>query len=322
MIAELIHSCCERSEELGQERRSCDMLKEWHRNRKRIEETPRLWLGGLSAFVPEPKKGQPHAGTKFVDDESWPVTPGEVARHWVREYGEKIGQKVKIVSRKYQSEIFHSLSAPYFFTPPKDRGGPWAIVDIDACYFSLYNPMYFDMEFSPFTQRCGLGRFPAGPSSDLKESKTIRNALFGNMLTARLGALSFGELPPPNKCAPNNLYAPGLASYVWLTCHAIAQEARESYGFISWSTDGGICRPETAERFISFLEDKWHLSASVRCIGPGYVWGHNSWSVGGMETKDVTDGRCTAHRALEQSKFVRPETVDWLANLRRERVSK
>ena len=313
MISELISSCVERTEELGQRRISCDVVKEWHRNRKRIDETPRLWLGGLSAFEPQPLKGRPYAGTRYVDKDVWPVTPGEVSRHWMRLYGERLGQKVKIVSRKYQKDIFAALSAPCFFSPPEERGGPWAVVDIDACYFSLYNSMYFDLDFSPFTQRCGFGKFPAEPSVELKESKTVRNALFGNLLVERLGELRFGK----SACqTPNNIFAPGLASYVWLTCHAIAQEARERFGFISWSTDGGICRPEDAEAFIAYLYSRWHLSASVRSSGPGYVWGHNSWSVGGVETKDVSDGRCTQHRELAQSKCVKPETIRWLTQIR------
>lgn len=315
-ISDLIAQAVDRSEEAGIRRVKCRLFEEWHRDTDRQKSTPRLWLGQQSAFVPEGR-----AGTKYIDRAVWPVSFGEVSRQWMRYYASERGEKITVRPSRHTHEIFSAIPPAGYFLPPKDRHGPWTLVDIKACYFSLWQPMTFDLDINPITKRFGIGRHDARPAVDLSEDKEVRNALWGNLSRRKIPELRFGEWAPEDKCAPNSRYCAGLGIFVYLACHSIMSEAREKFGFISWSTDGGITRPDDARKFVSWLWESWGLTAEIRAEGPGYVWGRNSWSIGGAETADIPKGRAIKQRALQPPINVQTSTRDWLRSIRLQRIN-
>ncbi len=287
------------------------------RKRELLAPFRRAWLGPQSLTIGDLRRR----------DVAVPggITDGQMARAYLRRQlstaTESQGKKVDHIHWSRGREFPELMTPPYWWRPLGGRPlpGPWSIVDVDACYWTISSRLALDMVFDPTTSPplLGFGRIPHELPGDIARHKRLRNAIVGSMTRRTLRDWRHGV---EHDTSPNRLYAPDHVGLVIGCVHQIAHAAVTRFGAVSWSVDGGAFRPDAGEQFISWLSETWGLAASVRATGPGVVWSPNAWSVGALETLDVEHGHAISWDRPHSSVSPLPvKLVDQLARTMKER---
>jgi hypothetical protein len=184
-----------------------------------------------------------------------------------------------------------TAQAPLYYDGTTHEGD-FAVVDIDACYPSLYLPVGMAPRFFPDLPALGLSRLSGDgppdwdrPAEWLAGPKAARNALVGITMTRgdTLEWLERGKVC--HKKAINDCYSPSLAAWCVWCVGAVAVDLVRRFGFVTWATDGGVAPTgELADAAIVHVRDMWGLTATVRARGLGRVWNATTWAVGDHET--------------------------------------
>ncbi len=238
------------------------------------------------------------------------VSPGEVGRLYLRKVMAE-GELRKIHYRR-EALQFTDRRPAYFFKG--QTGGPFVLVDVKACYASIYSRLCLDLTYRPDTDPplLGLGNAAFIRSSEWLSAKDERNAMWGNLLRPRVREWRHGE---PVEKIPNRYFSPDLVGIVFDVAHAIAGKAVEM-GALTWAVDGGAFRPEEGRGFIEWLSRSFGLIADIRAEGPGWLFGATSYSIGPVVTEDVRKGNA---REWETSSNLRRVRSEWLADVMKER---
>ncbi|MDE1822665.1 MAG: hypothetical protein KGI98_17650, partial [Euryarchaeota archaeon] len=167
------------------------------------------------------------------------VSPGEVSRLYLRRIMAGDDLLSKRVPYRKDALQFSDRRPAYYFAG--ETAGPFVMVDVTACYATIYSRVSLDLTYRPECDPpllgLGRGRFPR--SSEWLGAKAERNALWGNLLRPRVREWQHGQ---PVERIPNRFFAPDLMGFVFDVAHAIAAEA-VGMGAFSWAVDGGAFRP-------------------------------------------------------------------------------
>ncbi len=254
-----------------------------------------------------------------------PVSNGEISRRYLKRTmaeGLEAGGSTFLAKRvpwRRDALQFLDRQPAYYFAG--QCGGPFELVDITACYASLYTRLTLDMIYRPETDPplLGLGRAVFPRSNEWLISKAPRNALWGSVLQHRIREWRHGE--PVDEVVPNKFFAPDLRGVVLDAVHAIASEGQHRFGALSWAADGGAFRPGMGQEFSHWLRDTWGLEATVRAEGPGWLFGATSYSIGPEITEDVRKGRAIEWPETDTLRKQSSWQRSWLADVFRERAA-
>jgi hypothetical protein len=252
-----------------------------------------------------------------------PVTNGELSRLYLRrtmatalEAGGSPFLAKKVPWRSAALQFMDRTTAISF---DGQTGGPFELVDVKACYATLYSRMTIDMTYRPETDPplLGLGKGEWPRLGEWMSAKGARNALWGSVMNRRVNEWCHGD--KKEDAFPNAFFAPDLRGIVLDASHAIATEAIEQFHALSWFADGGIFRPGEGRAFAAWLEETWGLVSVVKAEGPGWLFGPTSYSIGPLATLDVQNGRAiqgtVGDNVRRQSRWHR----SWLADVFKER---
>ena len=306
LVEELATTALERDAENGWTRDVVPAIPEL-RQPELLEPYSRAYMGATTLTIKDTHE------RRLVGDV---VSPGELARIYMSNImAEDDDMLAKRVPWRRDALQFMDRRAAYYFAG--QAPGPFVLVDIVACYATLYSRLTVDMTYRPECNPplLGLGRGRFSRSAEWLAAKGPRNALWGNMLRPRVREWRHGE---PVDAFPNRYFAPDLAGIVLDAAHAIALEAVESFGALSWAVDGGAFRPEEGRAFIVWLADAFGLEAEVRAEGPGWLFGPTSYSIGAAVTGDVKQGRAREWEAASRLRPIPASTRAWLADIFKE----
>ena len=253
------------------------------------------------------------------------VGPGEISRTYLKRVleGAAQGDTKLLIARKVpwrrDALQFTSRVPAYFFNG--QIGGPFELVDIKACYASLYTRLSLDLTYRP---ECsppifGIGRGTFPDRDEWLKAKEPRNAVWGSVVHKSVHEWRNGTRIA--EAFPNMFYAPDLMGIILDATHAIALEARENFGALSWAVDGGVFRPGEGQRFIEWLSSSWGLTAELRGEGLGWLFGPTSYAIGAVTTADVRAGRAIQWPETNALRPQKGRQRSWLADVFKERES-
>jgi hypothetical protein len=295
--------------ENGWTRESVNSIAE-HRDRDLLKPFKHAWLSPHSLTVRDTKV------RKVIGEK---VSSGEVGRLYLKrtmaQALEAGGNKMlaKRIPWHHSALQFEDRLPAYFFAG--QTGGPFEMVDIKACYATLYTRLTIDLVYRPETNPpllgFGKGNFPR--VGEWMQEKAPRNALWGSTLRRFGGEYRHGEFF--DNAFANQFYAPDLKGIVLDAAHAIATEARDTFKALSWAVDGGVFRPGDGYAFIGWLEASWGLTGEIRAEGPGWMFGPASYQIGGTLTEDVRAGRAKQASPNDGLRPQRDYQRRWLADV-------
>lgn len=313
LIDELTAEATNRDMERGWTRQTVDSLPEV-RNPELMRPYAQAYLSNQSISVKDSKERRIVAKS---------VADGELARLYlkrtVKQAVESGGPQMLTRRVPYRREAlqFTDRHPAYFFAG--QCGGPFELVDITACYASLYTRLTLDLTYRPGTNPpillVGKASFPRG--EEWVQTKSPRNAMWGNLLKPRGTEWRFGE--PVADAYPNRFFAPDLMGIVLDAAHAIAIEAVTTFGALSWAVDGGCFHDGQGREFIQWLETSFGLEAQVRAEGLGWLFGATSYSVGSTVTQDVANGRAHEWPEMNRLRKISNRQSRWLGDIFKER---
>jgi hypothetical protein len=307
LLEELTSEATIRDENQGWVRETVSGLPEVQ-NPELLAPFAKAYMGEKSLTVKDTKT------RKIVGDE---VSPGELSRLYMKRImadGDDLLSK-KVPWRRDALQFLDRRPAYYF---AGQCAGPFILVDITACYATLYSRLTLDLTYRPECNPplLGIGRGAFPRADEWLTTKAPRNALWGNLLRPRIREWRHGE--PIDDALPNRFFAPDLTGIVLDACHAIACHAREN-GALSWAVDGGVFRPEEGRVFIEWLRSSFGLEADVRAEGPGWLFGATSYSIGPTTTEDVKKGRAREWPETNHLRRISKKQCSWLGNVFKER---
>ncbi len=235
LLDELREAVVARDEANGVERQHVepgpgDVLPEFRRP-ELLAPYRRCWVGPRSLVAWERRRRL----RRIVDD----FTAGELARAYLR-----LAYPERAVPRSRVAAAFGDRNSAYFFAGGV-QVGRWALVDVDACYASIYSRLTLDVVYRPECDPpyLALGRYGFPRRDEWLALKKERNALAGSLKRRYLPEWRFGK-----RCeaSPNRWYAPDLWGAVLDIAHSVAAETREQFGSVSWSVDAGCVWGEAA----------------------------------------------------------------------------
>jgi hypothetical protein len=316
--SELAAQICEREEAHGWEREPVEDPRSLVRAGL-LEKVKRAWCGqdGRLTILDDRRKLLPFT--------QWPLSDGDLARQYLRSTLEPWQAEAPPKSLRRKRIPFNTGAAVEFmgyepsvryFEPPAERGGPWAHVDIEACYPSLYFRGGPVMEYRPWWSSPVLR--VVGPRFERQAEwlldKGPRSAVWGMVRSAGIPELRFGQ---PGKISPNKFCSPDLVGYLLDTVNAIAAEAIERWPSICmWVVDAAIMRPDDAREFVLWLSERWGLVATIDVEGPGYVWGYNCWTIANVSKGAAAFGMAHNGPALSSVRQLASEHRELLAAFR------
>jgi hypothetical protein len=210
-----------------------------------------------------------------MDSPYAPYTAGELARAWLQTILERNDTGRLSTAAYIGGEKF---GPSLFFDPPADRGGEWVMIDVKACYWTLYSRLDFDCRFRylhDFVEyNPGRIRVPDEDKPWVGTEKPLRNAAWGAMSTERIQWTENGVTH--SKPARSRFRAPGLTQAVLAQIQAVATECRIA-GAVMFLTDAAVCRPELLEP-IAAVFARWGL-AWDRKEPPVYLYGLGDYRV-------------------------------------------
>lgn len=314
LIDELTHDATQRDEESGWKRETVRSIAEW-RDPDLLKPFGRAYLSETSLTIKDTRT------RKLVGQR---ISTGEISRLYLKKVmtlaseGNPNAMIAKRVPYHRDAKQFLDRHPAYYFAG--QTGGPFALVDITACYASLYTRLTLDVTYRPETDPplFGLGRGVFPRAEEWVRTKGPRNAMFGTLLRPFTREWRHGK--PVDEAFPNRYFAPDLAGVVFDACHAIAETAIERFGALSWAVDGGVFRPEEARQFIEWLDVTYGLTATVRGEGPGWLFGATSYAIGPETTLDVEKGMAHEWPAVDNLRHTESRERSWLADILKERV--
>jgi hypothetical protein len=307
LLQELETEATDRDLERGWVRENVKSLPEL-RNPELLAPFSRAYLGEKSLTVKDTRSRKIVGGT---------IAPGELARLYVKHImAEGDDMLTKRIPWRRDALQFLDRRPAYYFAGQCE--GPFVLVDITACYATLYSRLALDVTYRP---ECdppifGLGRGAFTRSSEWLEAKAPRNALWGNLLRPKIREWRHGV--PKDDALPNRFFAPDLTGIVLDACHAIAVEAVKR-GAMSWAVDGGTFRPDEGRSFIEWVESAFGLDVQVRAEGPGWIFGATSYQIGGAVTEDVRKGMAHEWPETNHLRKTTAKQRSWLADIFKER---
>ena len=158
--------------------------------------------------------------------------------------------------------------------------GEWAYVDLYAAYWQIGSRFPWWVA-KPGSRRIMRGMW--GRSELLYPLRQVRLNLFG-MLTYPGGGVTWvypdgstktGDCPPSQAKMAN----PAWGTAILWTVHAIAQDLMETFpGVPLWHTDGALIPAEQEASVVSWLDERWRVTARVKERGEGTVSGIGNYS--------------------------------------------
>lgn len=308
LISELTTEATNRDLERGWVRENVTSLKEV-RNPELLAPYARAYLGEKSLTIKDTKS------RKIVGEE---VSPGELARGYMKHImadGDDLLSKR--VPWRRDALQFLDRHPPYYFGG--QCAGPFVLIDIVACFATLYSRLTLDLVYRPECNPplLGLGRGHFPRSDEWIETKAPRNALWGNLLRPRIREWRHGVAK--DDALPNRFFAPDLTGIVLDACNAIAGEAVKR-GALSWAVDGGVMRPQEAASFMEYLSQQWGLICTARASGPGWLFGATSYHIGSLTTEDVRKGRAHQWPETNNLRKMSERQSRWLSEIFKERT--
>lgn len=313
LLSDLTTEALERDSNNGWTREQVTAIPE-HRDPDLLKPFKRAYLAPASLSIRDTKT------RKIVGR---PVANGEVSRIYLRRVMKNAfeagGSKMLAKRIPWRKEALQFLDRgpAYYFAG--QIGGPFELVDISACYASLYMRLTLDMTYRPDTHPpiLGMGKGAFPDAAQWMQAKGPRNAAWGSMLRPTGREWRHGELV--ENAYPNSLFAPDLRGIVLDAAHAIAVEAKDTFGALSWAVDGGCFRPTKGREFTEWLKERWGLTAILKAEGPGWMFGPSSYSIGPITTADVKAGRALQWPASNSLRNQGERQRSWLADVFKER---
>ena len=247
------------------------------------------------------------------------ISSGEIGRLYLKRVMSQAleagGSKLlaKQVPWRKDALQFMDRGPAYYFAG--ESGGPFELVDITSCYASLYTRLTLDMTYRPETNPplLGLGKGAFSDREEWMKLKSPRNAAWGSVLRRKGREWRHGVLI--EDAYANQFFAPDLRGIILDAAHAIALEAKENFGALSWAADGGCFRPGEGQRFIEWLDLTWGMKAEVRAEGPGWMFGPTSYAIGPVTTADVKAGRAIQWPETDSLRRQGERQRSWLADV-------
>lgn len=312
LLEELTTEANDRDDVGGWTRETVKVIPEL-RNPDLLKPFKRAYLGPHSLTVMDTKTRSVVGGG---------VTHGELSRLYLKRVmktGAEAGSQVlkKRIPWRRDAMQFMDRHPAYFFKG--QTGGPFELVDITACYATLYSRLTLDVTYRPETDPplLGLGKAAFLDAGEWLTTKGPRNAMWGSLLSDHVREWRHGE--PVDDRVPNRFFAPDLRGIIYDAAHAIALEATETFGALSWAADGGAFRPDEGQDFSRWLWDDWGLNATVRAEGPGWLFSPMSYSIGPTTTKDVKHGRAIEWQETDLLRHQGSRQRRWLADIFKQR---
>lgn len=295
-------------EELRAERLRMDAERNWVREAVTVVEEfrdPALLAPYRRAFISPASASIADSRTRRTIGGQ--VTPGEMARAYLR----RVLDGRRAVPYQRQATALCDRRPGYYFSGA--RTGHLALVDVRACYASIYSRLSLDVLYRPESRPpiVAVGRMPFPARNEWLSAKAPRNAAFGNLLRPRICEWRYGV--PVEDAAPNRFFAPDLQGMVIDVTHCVAQETRALFGTSSWAVDGGTIPAERADEWIDWLAERWGLTGEVRASGGALLFGPTSWRIGDTQTRDVEHGRPHAWPATDSIRPLPTRLRDELA---------
>ena len=214
-----------------------------------------------------------------------PFTPGELARTWLKQTAADHQRRTLAPTLTDQDGMLKIPPALYF-TPTHGRDGEWVMLDVRACYWTLYSRLPLDSVFRFRPGRAPLFARGTVTISDrdrrqVGADKLIRNAAWGILRSSGIRWFLNGKAQQAQ--APNRLGTPMVVGAVMAAVHAAAREAIDA-GAVCWLTDAAICRPDRVDAIRDLLRDRWGLDAVVKASGAGRLYGCGDYRIGPVET--------------------------------------
>jgi hypothetical protein len=284
LISDLTIEATERDLEHGWQRESVKAIAEL-KNPELLKPHAHAYLSDTSVTIRDTKTRRVVGGG---------ITNGELARRYLKRTmseGAALGNPKLLRCVPYRKEAMQFMERRPAYHFAGQTGGPFTLVDIKACYATLYSRMTLDLVYRPETNPplLGIGRAVFPQASEWLETKGPRNALWGTLLNQT--GVEWRHGTRTENAYPNQFFAPDLRGLVYDAIHAIAQEAIHSFGALSWAVDGGCFRPEEGRAFAEWLADSFGLTAEIRAEGPGWLFGPTSYQVGPLVTLDAKKGQ-------------------------------
>ena len=238
------------------------------------------------------------------------VTSGEVAREYLRD---TLAGRPSVPYRR-DAMALTNRKPGYFFAG--QTVGSLALVDVDACFASIYGRLTIDVVYRPATRPrlIGLGTHPFPRTDEWMVAKKPRNSAYGALVNPHLSEWRKGRHV---EVSPNNFFAPDLVALIMDVTHSIAQETREKFGLVSWGVDGGIIPEDRADEWVTWLRERWAMGGSVRARGVGKAYGAVSWRIEDAMTLDVEHGHPHAWVEADTLRRLPGDLRDQLAELMR-----
>lgn len=309
LLTDLTTEALSRDDKNGWKRETVSEIPE-HRDPDLLKSFEHAYLTPTSLTVKDIKT------RKVVDAQ---VSSGEIGRLYLKrvmKQGLEAGGS-KLLSQRIpwrrEALQFMDRGPAYYFAG--ESGGPFELVDISSCYGSLYTRMTIDMTYRPETNPplLGLGKGAFTNREEWMSVKAPRNSAWGSVLRRRGREWRHGVLV--EDAYPNQFFAPDLRGIIFDAAHAIALEAKETFGALSWAVDGGCFRVGDGQRFIQWLEQTWGLTATVKAEGPGWMFGPTSYSIGPVTTADVKAGRAIQWKETDTLRRQGERQRSWLADV-------
>jgi len=297
-----------------------DIASEWRQNWERKAACPQLWLGGLSAATPRTRE-------RWVDQDAWPATRGELARRWIAtsmaavrdlyRKGSPLNPRKgspRVPWRRDAAPLGDWCMVEGHFVGDGPRQGEWAVVDIERCHYSLLAAATIDGWFRIDDERAvySPGRCELLRTDELDDNG-IGKAASGMFARRSMEWLRYGE----RQIIPlSTFWSPDMTGLIHATVTAIAWDAVELFGARHVCCDAAIVPLDRAEEWQAFLAERWGLASRIEASGRGYLFGFNHWRIGGtsrnQQRRRPADEPSTSN--------LRPMTADLrssLADLRR-----
>ena len=304
-LASLRQAVLARDEAQGYRRHVVEEIAEYRRP-ELLRPYTQAWVSSRSCTIRDARLKKVIRGDE--------VSSGQIARAYLRCQMERAAEETgraslarRVPRQAGATEMHASWTPAYFFSG--EAAGPFALVDITACYWTLALRLgCIDLTWVPTASPplLGIGVIRVEPD-DVGSDKLVRNAIIGSTVRPHVTWWRHGT--PVEDRMPNRFHAPDFFAAVLGATHAIASEAVRRFGALSWSVDGGAFRPEEGRAFIAWLARAWGLEATVRTEGPGWLWGPNCWTIGGLSTADVAKGRALHVGPYSSLRRLRPQAT-------------
>ena len=239
----------------------------------RVDAYERVFVGLHSITIPAEKK-------KYIVYDRFPVTPGEIAREYLR----TVWQERRTMLPTKSAPGWH-WEAPIHCEPVHNT--MLAYIDIEQAYWQLLTPWRPDDVPLPHGG-CIEGELEWLVPSVVAEDRELRHAIVGTIFASRITWLRYGQ--PQTAYAPKFWSSPSLKRTCMQTLHAMATQVRRRYGLYAWLTDAAILDAHVAQEVSDFLAIHWGVRSRVVASGIGSVFSPTAYIVGEKRTRNFTSG--------------------------------